>query len=331
MLTIYDIAREAGVSGSTVSRVVNGKPGVNEKTRAKIQKLLDQYHYVPNEAARGLVTSNSRLVGILVADVRTQHHIEGTYYIANELADLGYCCLILNTGHTEEARIAGMRTLEQRKVEAAVLMGSIFQTEGTREAIRQHLSDVPVFMLNGFLDLPNVYGVLSDEQSGVEDCVCLLAGKGKTKIAFFVDNPTPSSYLKTQGYLDGMRKNGCRERDAWVYTGVEGSVDGGYRTMQRALAEHPDLNGVVCSLDIIACGALRALQDAGRHVPQDVGVIGVDNSVYAEISNPRLTSLDNMVLDSGVTIAHKLTDCLEGRATNNRTLLYTKIVERETT
>lgn len=330
-MTIYDIAREAGVSASTVSRVVNGKAGVNPKTREKIQKLLAENHYVPNEAARGLVTSSSRMVGILVADVRTQHHIEGAYYIAKELSGLDYTCLILNAGNSDEERAKGIRALEQRKVEAAVLMGSIFQTEKIRDEITQHLADVPVFMLNGFIDLPNVYSVLADERSGLKDCVKLLARSGKNRIVFFVDIPTPSSKLKIEGFTEGMRELGKHPRDIWVYSDVEGSLQGGYETMQRAMREHPDLDGVICSLDILSCGALRALQDAGVQVPQQVGVIGVDNSVYAEITNPKLTSLDNMIFDSGVTIAHKLTDCLEGRKTNRRTLLFTSVVEREST
>lgn len=330
-MTIYDIAREAGVSASSVSRVANNKPGVNKKTREKIQAILERYNYVPNATARGLVTRNSRMVGVLVADIRTQHHIEGAYHIAHELAAHGYYGLILNTGDSDEERAAGIRTLEQHNVEAAVLMGSIFQTEQVRAAIEQHLPQTPVFMLNGFLDCPNVYGVLSDECAGVEDCVRLLAKKGHKEIAFFVDRPTPSSQLKTAGFKNGMAALGLRERDLWLYSGVEDTLQGGYDTMCHALAEHPSLNGVICSLDILACGALRALREQGRRVPEDVSVIGIDNSIYAEICTPRLTSLDNMIFDSGVTIAHKLIDRLEGRSTNQRTLLYTAIVERETT
>ena len=89
-MTIYDIAREAGVSASSVSRVINNKPGVNHQTREKIQALLKKYNYEPNATARGLVTRNSRLVVILVADIRIQHYIEDAYHIAHELTLRGY-------------------------------------------------------------------------------------------------------------------------------------------------------------------------------------------------------------------------------------------------
>ena len=331
-MTIYDIAREAGVSASSVSRVINNKPGVSRANRAKISALLEKYHFVSNETARGLVTGSSKLVGILVADIRTQHHIEGAYHIARVLAAHGYCSLILNTGDSDQERVDSIRTLEQRKVEAAVLMGSIFQTPQVKNSIERSLPHVPVFMLNGFLDLPNVYGVLSDERNGVEECVHLLIKKQRYKIAFMVDKPTPSSQLKTEGFQKGMQALPVHEKKPlWIYSGVEGSLNGGREAMQQILRQHPDVNGVICSLDILACGALRTLQEAGRRVPQDVAVIGIDNSVYAEICNPRLTSLDNMLFDSSVTIAHKLVDCLEGRRTNQKTMLFTDIVEREST
>ena len=325
-MTIYDIAREAGVSASTVSRVINGKPGVNPATRERIRALLEQHHYAPNEAARGLVTHSSRMVGVLVADIRNQHHIEGAYYIANELAKLGYCALVLNTGGSDEQRAEGIRQLQTRKVEAAVLMGSIFATDAVRDAIAQSLPTVPVFMLNGDIDLPNVYAVLSDDRTGTAACVELLFGQGRRHIAYLVDQPTPSSQLKTQGYLDGAARFGL---EPLVVRGVTGSRDGGYAAMQRLLQAHPEVDGVACSLDIVACGALRAIQDSGRRVPQDIAVVGTDNSIYCEICNPTLTSLDTMVFNSGVMIAHQLVDCLEGKGANRRTMLFTGIVRRE--
>lgn len=324
-MTIYDIAREAGVSASTVSRVINDKPGVNKATREKVRALLDQYHYVPNEAARGLVTSSSRLVGMLVADIRNQHHIEGAYYIAQELSKLGYCALLLNTGGSDEERAAGIRMLETRKVEAAVLMGSIFATDAVRDAIANSLPDVPVFMLNGELDLPNVYSVLSDDRAGTAAAVRYLAERGRKRIAYLLNELTPSNRLKLQGYEDEIAR--C-DAQAIVISGAEASAAGGRDAMERLLAQHPDVDGVVCSVDIIACGAMQAIAEHGLRVPEDIAVIGTDNSVYCEICSPHLTSLNTMIFESGMMIAHKLVDCLEGRGTNQKTMLFTSIVQR---
>ena len=101
-VTIYDIAKLAGVSPSTVSRVVNGYPHVKKATRARVLKLLEEHHYVPNETARGLVSQSSKMIGILISDIRTTQHTDGVYYIERELSKQGYSCLIYNTGVAEE-------------------------------------------------------------------------------------------------------------------------------------------------------------------------------------------------------------------------------------
>ena len=89
-MTIYDIAKEAGVSASSVSRVINNKPGVNAETRQRIMKLMEKYSYSPNAIARGLVSQSSKTIGIMVADIRNIHHTDGAYYIEREMVAMGY-------------------------------------------------------------------------------------------------------------------------------------------------------------------------------------------------------------------------------------------------
>ena len=159
-MTIYDIARMAGVSASTVSRVVNNKPGIKEETRKQILALLEQYDYSPNETARGLVNKASRMIGILIADIRYAHHVDIAYYIEEEMGKHGYCSLILNTGLTDDKKVDAVKVLEQRRVDGVILVGSTFQCDAVKRAVESGLSKVPVVITNGYLDLPNVKGVL---------------------------------------------------------------------------------------------------------------------------------------------------------------------------
>lgn len=330
-MTIRDIAREAGVSASSVSRVINGKPGVNPQSRAKVMALLDQYGYESPREQREALSGAGKLVGILVADVRTVHLTEGAYHISQSLSEYGYTSIIQNTGNSDEKRAAAIRNLKRQRVCAIVLMGSQFESQAIGAVIEQEVPHIPVFMLNGFLNLPNVCGVLSDERSGVKDCIALLAGENRRKIAMLVDAPRPSSRLKEEGFAEGMMQLGHPKGDLWIYRDVDASLQGGYAATQKALSDHPDLEGLICSLDIIACGAIHALVDLQIDIPEQIAVIGIDNSLYAEICLPQLTSLDNMILDSGVTLAHKLIDCLEGRKPNQRTVLLPSIVTRAST
>ena len=161
-MTIYDIAREAGVSASTVSRVINKKKGVNSEKRILIEGLLKKYNFEPDASARGLVQQSTKIIGILMSDIRTSHHAEGAYYIEQELKKHGYTCIIINSGFSDETREESIRTLFSRRVEAVMLIGSTFQTENMKKAIQKYFNNLPVIIENGFIDLPHEYCVLAD-------------------------------------------------------------------------------------------------------------------------------------------------------------------------
>ncbi|TCK92711.1 LacI family transcriptional regulator [Natranaerovirga hydrolytica] len=329
-MTIYDIAKEAGVSASTVSRVINNKPGIKEETREKVKELLEKYNYVPNVAARGLVMQKSKTIGILVADVRVAHHIEGAYIIEKELAAIGYYSIILNTGHKNEEKEKYIKALEQRRVDGIILIGSTFQCDYIKEVIRKSFREIPVIIANGYIDLPNVYGIIIDELNGIKDCVNLLHSKGHTKLAFVLDHHTPSNYSKKIGFMEAMIQEGWQEDQLWLYE-TTSSVEGGYHITKEIVKEHPDIEGIVFSVDITAVGAIRALMDLKISVPEQVSITGVDNTIFGEISYPKLTSLDNKLKDLSRFCAKVLIDVLEGKDTPKKMMLFTSIVEREST
>ena len=168
-MTIYDIAREAGVSASTVSRVINHKPGIREETRRRIQKLLEEYDYTPDIAARGLATQATRFIGILIEDIRVSHHTESSYVIEQEMTRRGYTCITFSTGPDSSSKAKYIQILEQRRVEGVILIGSMFANDEVRRSLERCLADIPVMLVNGEMDLPNVYSVLIDEERGTEE------------------------------------------------------------------------------------------------------------------------------------------------------------------
>lgn len=330
-MTIYDIAREAGVAASTVSRVINNKPGIRAETRQRVQDLLEKYHYTPDAAARGLVMQSTRMVGILIEDIRVVHHVNSAFVIEQELTGQGYCCIIMSTGPEEEQKAEYIRILEQRRVEGVILMGSMFGTDKVKKSIQKHLPRIPVVIVNGYLDLPNVSGVLVDEDRGIERCVELLAGKGKEKIAFVVDAPSPANTRKQQGYRAGMERTGANGGETWIYATEENSVKGGYDVTVRIIKEHPDVEGIIYSVDRIAVGGVRAAFDQGRRVPEELALVGVDNTVYGEICMPKLTTLDNRLQELSQAAAEMLRQGLEGNMQSRMQMLYSEIIEREST
>lgn len=329
-MTIYDIAKIAGVSASTVSRVANHKPGIKEETRQQIQALLDQYDYRPNETARGLVNQSSRMIGILITDIRYAHHVDIAYHIEEKMEEQGYCSLILNTGLSDEKKVQAIKVLSQRRVDGAIFVGSTFQCDAVKQALASCLKDRPIVITNGYLDLPNVKGVLVNEKEGIEDCVKLMAQKGRRKLAFVLPNQTPSNLSKKEGFILGMEKLGWKRDELWLYSAPT-NLEDGRRITEQILEEHPDVEGMIFGEDLSAVSAVRTLLDRKIPVPRQVAVIGVDNSRYCDICYPRLTSLNNKMIEMSFEAARILLDDLEGRKNPEKIMLFSGIVEREST
>ncbi|MDF2595306.1 MAG: LacI family transcriptional regulator [Clostridia bacterium] len=329
-MTIYDIAKIAGVSASTVSRVINNKEGIKKETRERIKKLLEEHHYIPDENARGLVNKATRLIGILVVDIRNAHHTDLAYVVEKFLRGNGYCCIILNAGEGDYMMAETIRILGQRRVDGVLLVGSMFQNQVVEGEIKEHLPNIPIVIANGYIKLPNVYGVLVDECEGVKHCVDLLYSKGRRRIAFVVKMFSPSSNQKLRGYIKGMKEHSYLEKDL-VVVETDNTLEKGYEATKRLVEEYPGVDGIIYSEDTIAAGGMRAFLDLGIKIPEQVSVIGIDNTIYGELCYPKLTSLDNKMIEMGLTASRILIDTIEGNNHPEKIMLFSKVIEREST
>lgn len=328
-LTIYDIAKKAGVSASTVSRVLNNYPYVKSSTREKILSLLKENKFTPNAAAQSLVTQSSKMVGILIADLRTTHHTEGIYYIEQELAKNGYSCLIYNTGTDTRKQAESLYSLSKKNIDAVVLMGSIYQNDDIAKAIKDYLPNIPVIICNGFLEGDNIYGVVADETNGVSECVKLLANKKRKNIAFILNHRTPSNDDKIRGFEMGF--------DSYIKTGSKfiletgDSIEDVETKTISLLKDHPEINAIIFVEDYIAMIGIHAIISSGRKVPEDIAAIGINNSRYSAIYNPPITTLDNMLYDTSITTVRNLLMVLNGEHASKKMIIGTYVVERSST
>ena len=335
-MTIYDIALEAGVSASTVSRVLNKKKGVSEENRKKIEILLRKYNFAPNASAQGLVSQSSKIIGIMMSDIRTSHHAEGAYFIEQQLQHYGYSCVIVNSGFSEESREEGMRLLASRRAEAVVLIGSTFQSENVKKNIEKYLSDLPIIIENGVIDLPNVYSVMADERSGIAECLQFLYDHGRSHPCFVNMHETPSNLLKIQGFVDTWRRHNpnTSAQPPVVHLSQQEDEEEWYTchlATKKIMEEAPDIDALIFATDLLANAGTRALMESGIQIPQQVAVIGVDNSLYSKISYPRLTSLDNRMQELSITCSNILIRILNGENVPHLQIIHPHLVQRETT
>ena len=328
-ITIYEIAEEAGCSASTVSRVLNGYPYVKKETRAKVQKIIENKNYVPNETARNLVNQSTRLIGILLSDIRTTQHTDGIYYIEKELNKQGYSCIICNTESSRDSMTAYIQMLSQRNVEAIILMGSTYQNDDVAKAVELYAPNIPVILCKGVLDGSNIYSIICDEDTGVYNCVKFLHDRGCRNIAYVYDNRTPSNIKKYEGFEKGMKEFGYRTKNNVV--NAHGEIDSMYEIIKTFIQKNPKIDGIIFSEDFIAVVSLRLFSDLGIKVPEQIQVIGINNSRFAEIGIPPVTSLDNKLYDTSITAVRTVLALLNGETAAKKVSLFSEIIERKST
>ncbi len=290
-MNIYDIAKEAGVSISTVSRVLNKKENVNEETRLKVEEVLKRYDYVPSGIARGMVSKSMKTVAVLTVDVRVPQYARIAYTIEREFSKRGYNVQLCNTGGDLEEAVQYLDIVTGKQVDGVVLVGSIFNRIGPDERVASLLKHTPVVVANGQLDLPNCYSVLVDDQLGISLAVEHLYKKGHREIFYLKDMDTDSAQRKQAGFLETMKRLGL-DGKAHIRETMFG-LQGGVQAVEQLLDSKAKVSAIVCGEDLTAIGVLKGLKRAGIRVPEEVAVTGFNRSEYAQVCEPELTTVDN--------------------------------------
>lgn len=326
-MNIYDIAKEAGVSITTVSRVINKKGYVSEKTRKKIQDVLDRNEYQPSGIARGLATGSMKTVAIVVVDVRVPHYALTSYIMEQKLSEEGYMVLVCTTGEEEEDCRKYLRMLAQRQVDGIILVGSIFNRLCDDETLNL-LSNIPIVMANGKIDRENIYGVLVDEAYGMELATAHLYKTGRRKLAYVIDKYTNAADRKLEGYIREMKRLGYENPEKDVYRTPYG-LEGGAQI--AGILKEKEYDGVVFGEDLTAVGAMNEWRNQGIKIPEEIALIGCNNSEYSYICNPPLTTVNNIGEVLSELTVQMLLDVLSKKKELASLVVLPELVIRETT
>lgn len=326
-MNIYDIAKEAGVSITTVSRVINNKGYVSEKTRKKIQEVLDRNEYHPSDIARGLVSGSMKTVAIVVVDVRVPHYALTSYIMEQKLSALGYMVMVCNTGEKAEDCRKYLRMLAKRKVDGVILVGSIFNRLCDEETLNL-LSDIPIVMANGRIDRPNIYSVFVDETYGIELATAHLYERGYRKLAYVIDKDTNAADRKAEGFIREMQRLGYADAMKHVYRTPYG-LEGGAQIADTLSKKGYD--GIVFGEDLTAVGALNELCRQGVKVPEEIALTGCNNSEYSYICSPALTTVNNKGEVLSELTVQMLLDVLSKKKELASLVVLPELVVRETT
>lgn len=329
-MNIYDIAKESGVSVSTVSRVLNNKDNVSKKTRALVEAVLKKHNYTPNAMARGLVANSMKTIGVLTVDIRDPHYANTAYTIEQEFNKLGYNVILCNTGMDNKVNAKYIKVLSEKKVDGIILVGSVFNNNEIKSSLLSYLHKIPIVLANGCLNIENAHSVLVDDSYGISLCVDYLYEKKHTDIIYVKDNDTYSADQKEQGYLTTMAKHNLPV-DLNSVIHVQRGLDGGQEAIEKLMNSKKSFSAIIFGEDITAIGGIKRLKKFGLSVPDDVAITGFNNSIFAEASEPELTSIDNNVEAMGELSVRMLHDLIEDKKSPQNILIRPSLNIRKST
>lgn len=307
--TMHDVARVAGVSHATVSRVLNGHTNVAAETARAVADAVVTTGYVPNRAARSLRSQSTDTVVLIAREEVDVFYADPTLSRMTSganmrLSEYGYQMLLALVDSSRSAERVGS-LMAGGSFDAAILVA---MTTNDPLAARLATTDIPVVTASTPFPDSEIPSVDTDNVNGSKAITERLVATGRRRIVE-IAGPTwaPVSSLRRQGFLAGAGDAaiGFAHAERW-------SLRSGERAMSDLLADHPDLDGVVAASDLLAAGAIRALTESGRRVPEDVGIVGFDDAPIASIQQPPLCTVRSDARATGRAMADMVMTLIHG-------------------
>jgi DNA-binding LacI/PurR family transcriptional regulator len=331
--TLEQVAALAGVSRATVSRVVNGSPKVSPAVRAQVERAVAKLGYVPNRAARSLVTRRADSVALVVSEPHTRFLSEPFFAgmvrgVSAALAETGIQLLLL-VAHDLPDRGRLERHVVGGHVDG-VLLASLHNDDPLPGVLER--AGVPAVLVGRPTGTGPASYVDADNRGGARQAVDHLARQGRRRIAT-ITGPQDMGVGQDRldGYHDGLRAAGLAGGDDLVEAG-DFTEEGGAAAMGRLL-ERPGrpVDAVFAASDLMAAGALRTLRAAGRRVPDDVAVVGFEDSAVARYTQPPLTTVRQPIEEMGRQATRLLLAKVAGEAAGMHLILDVELVVRAST
>jgi DNA-binding LacI/PurR family transcriptional regulator len=324
--TILDVARKAGVSKSLVSMVTRGEDGVSDEKRAAILEAIDELSYRPNVMARSLVERRTRILGVMVSDLRNPFFGGVVSGILARASELGYRVLF-NTGDREaDIEEEAIESLLELRVDGLILASPHVRDEVIARAGRS----VPVVVLNRHTSDDSSDSVTNDNITGARLAVEHCRSFGHERIAFISGGDSIAAKIRREGYICAMREFELEEQIV-IAEGAH-TEEGGYRGAQELLKKVPLPTAIFASNDLCAIGAMNALEEAGVSIPEDVSLVGYDNTTLAALRHIELTSIDQPGNVMGRSAIDRLSERIEGeRSAPRHDVVAPTLVIRKTT
>lgn len=334
-MTIYDISKQAGVSIATVSRVLNGSANVKPKTRKKVLEVIEQCGYTPNAFARGLGLNSMNTIGILCADSSDLYLSKAIYHIERNLRAGGYHSVLCCTGYDLENKKSSLALLLNQRVDSVIMVGSNFIEDEAEDNqyIRDAAQQVPIMLLNADLDCTNVYCTMCDDFKSMQDAALYLIGQGITDILYLYNSTSFSGKKKLSGYQSAyiMKDIPLNKQYQQFFAGSHEDIDGVCRFLNELRKKGLEFHAILGSEDMLAAGAIKYAKSNGLSVPDDIAVIGYNNSLLCTCCEPELSSVDNHLETLCSQLVKTCIGTLSGEEMPQKTIFSGELIKRSST
>lgn len=331
-MNIYDVSKAAGVSIATVSRVINGNTNVSDKTKQKVLAVIEESGYTPNAFARGLGLNTMQTIGIMCPDSSDPYLADAIYYLERELRLNGYDSILCCTGYQLATKEKSLKLLLSKRVDAVILIGSSYTEPNDKhnKYIYDAAKEVPVILLNGVLDAPNIYSTLCDDYEAVYNTVTSLLDSGVKKILYLFYSLSYSGIRKMEGYKAALTARGIEVDENYIKQ-FSGTLHETKDFLLSLKDNGLEFDGIVTSDDSLAVSALKYARACNLKIPEQLSVVGYNNSILSQCCEPELTSVDNKVESACITAVTTLMRVFAGNNVPAKTMFSADIVKRGTT
>lgn len=325
MATIHDVAKLANVSVTTVSRVLNNRGYISEATRAKVYKTMEELNYQPNEIARALLRKQSNVIGLIIPSVSHPFFSELANHVENYAYELGYKMLLCNSELDPLKEKDYIEMLKRNRVDGIIMGSHTLQVEEYK-----NLSS-PIVTIDRQIS-GEIPFISSDNFAGGNLAANLLIGKGCKKIAHICGNLELQMLAnqRTEAFRAVMEEHGIEhiiiQTDMNVFDQVQYE-----QKIYQLFKDHPDIDGLFATSDIIAAFAVKECMAAGKRIPDDVRIIGYDDVKAARWITPELTTIKQPISEIGKMAVDLIVKQLNEDFFETENIIPVSLVERATT
>jgi LacI family transcriptional regulator/LacI family purine nucleotide synthesis repressor len=332
-ITVYDIAKEANVSVSTVSRVLNATAPVKKSTKDKIMKIIDKYQFQPNALARSLLKKETGTIGMIMPDITNPFFPEVFLGAESEARAKGYTFLLCNTSGDYARESEYLSILSEKRVDGIIYMGGRINLARCKPELVKEITDIasriPVVLVNGQLPNNSLVRVATDEIKGAKLVTQHLIDLGHKDIGFIGGSDYMSTTIqKVKAFKSQLEENGLVYRPEWVLHG-DFSMRSGRELMTKIIELKKRPTAVFCVNDFTAIGAMKAVVEHGLKIPDDFSIVGFDDTPLATSIIPEMTTVSQKSHELGQTAVQILTKLLNKEKVKKLTLLEPELIVRQ--